>query len=439
MFQHHKNVFAHLRATIGISIFSLLALFSISSFAGPGTIIVELNVNVAHADLTDFNRQNGVTVVKHYGNSKLYVLSIPAPMTSADIIVLYENSGLVEYAESNGRGKGGAGISFNDTYFAAQWHTNNIGKYNGINGADINADAGWILTTGSSDIVIAVLDTGIQADHPEFIGRLVPGYDFVNNDTNPEADNSHGVYVSAILAANADNNFGMVGIDHHARIMPLKVLDDQAYGSTSDLAAAIRYAANNGADVISMSLAGYKKGKALNKAIKYARSKGVIMVACAGNDGVGTADSTYKWAYPGAYPQTISVGLTDHRDARVSYSSTGPNLDVVAPGFLVPTAVYKGDPAPMNPSLETNGFGDYITNFEGCSAATPVVAGVVSLMLSIDPSLTYRKIRRILRNTADDQVGPINEDTPGRDDFYGWGRINMGKSLNRVLNTIGLN
>lgn len=439
MFQRHHIVFSHIRVRICGSIFFLLALFSTSSVAGAGTIVVELNVNVAHVDLTDFNRQNGVTVVKQYSNSKLYVLSIPATMTAADIIALYEKSGLVLYAERNDRGKGGVAGLFNDTYFAAQWHTSNVGKYNGTSGADINAGAGWILTTGSNNIVVAVLDTGIQADHPEFIGRLVPGYDFVNDDPNPEADHAHGIYVSAILAANANNNFGMAGIDHHARIMPLKVLDNEAYGSTSDLAAAIRFAANNGADVISMSLIGYKKRKSLTRAIKYARRQGVIMVACAGNDGVGTADSSYKWAYPGAYPQTISVGLTNHRDERVSYSSTGPSLDVVAPGFLVPTAVYKGDPAPMNPTPEPNGFGDYITNFEGCSASTPVVAGIVSLMLSIDPNLTYGKIRRILRNTADDQVGPILEDTPGRDDFFGWGRVNMGKSLHKVLSTIGLN
>jgi len=431
---------SRLHIQIGVVMFFLLFLMAEVRTASAATIVVELKSNTSTAAFGDLINSTGVIVVRRYRDYKMYVLRVPAGTSVAELVTEYENSGLVESAEPNSRGKGGDGVvSFNDTYYSAQWHTKNVGKYSGVSGADIDAEAGWALTTGSRNIVVAILDTGLQKDHPEFIGRLVPGYDFVNDDDDPEADHPHGTHVSAILAANANNHFGTVGIDHHTLLMPLKVLDSTNSGYTSDLAAAIRYAADNYADVINMSLVGFKKRKVLTKAIKYARKKGVIMIACAGNDGEGTADPSYKWSYPGAYKQTISVGLTNHRDQRVSYSSTGPSLDVVAPGFFVPTAVHKGDPAPMNPDDEINGFGDYIAGFEGCSASTPVVSGIVSLMLSINPNLQYKKIRRILRNTAEDQVGPVDEDVLGRDDYFGWGRVNMGAALRRAYMTIGVN
>ncbi len=149
--------------------------------------------------------------------------------------------------------------------------------------------------------------------------------------------------------------------------------------------------------------------------MQFARDAGVILVACAGNGGLGNADVST----PGTSPLTMSIGATTDTDARASFSGTGSALDLVAPGLDLPTSVF-------------NIAADEVTNFSGCSAATPVVAGIVTLMLSLDSSLSHDQVLDILRQTADDEVGPASEDTPGRDDFFGAGRVNMNAALQAV-------
>lgn len=166
-----------------------------------------------------------------------------------------------------------------------------------------------------------------------------------------------------------------------------------------------------------MSLINYPiASPTLNSALQFARDAGSILIACAGNGGVGNADVSG----PGASPLTISVGTTDDDDRRASFSGTGQALDVVAPGLSLPTTGSNGS-ADENPAF-----------FSGCSAATPIVAGIATLLLSLDDSLTHDEIWRILTTTAEDEVGPDDEDTPGRDDFFGFGRVNMYAALQAV-------
>ncbi len=313
----------------------------------------------------------------------------------------------------------GGDFTPNDTFFSQQWHLNNTSQTGGTVDADIDAVEGWQLTRGSSSIVVAVLDTGIDSDHPEFQGRLVPGFDFVNDDDDPEADHPHGVSVAGLLAANSDNNFAGVGVDHRVSIMPVKVLNQFNTGSLFDLAEGIIFAANQGAHVINMSIiSGTPFFETLENAMQFARDAGAILVACAGNGGIGNADISS----PGASPLTISVGATTSTDARASFSGTGHALDLVAPGLGLPTTTF-------------NSTANVVSSFSGCSAATPVVAGIATLLLSIDPSLTHDDIRTILTNTAEDLVGPASEDTPSRDDFFGFGRVNMQAALQSLVGT----
>ncbi len=258
-----------------------------------------------------------------------------------------------------------------------------------------------------------MLDTGIDSDHAEFQGRVLLGFDFVNEDSDPESDHPHGAVVTGILAANADNSFAVAGIDHSAKILPVKVLGSANLGTLADLIEGLTYAADQGADVISMSLIDYPVGVSfLEDALQYARDSGAILIACAGNDGIGDADVSG----PGASPLTISVGTTTDTDARASFSGTGKALDVVAPGMNITTIAY-------NTAVDTSSV------FSGCSAATPIVAGITSLLLSQYPWLTHDQVWTILTQTAEDLVGPPNEDTPGRDDFFGHGRVNLHSAL----------
>jgi len=279
---------------------------------------------------------------------------------------------------------------------------------------------GWQISRGSTSIVAAVLDTGIDSDHPEFAGRILPGFDFVNEDADPETAHHHGSKVTGMLAANADNAFAVAGVDHRAGILPVKVLDDYNGGDTFDLAQGLTFAADSGADVISMSLIGFPlDSPTLNDALQYARDAGATLVACAGNGGIGDADLSG----PGASPLTISVGATDFQDARASYSGTGSALDVVAPGQAVVT-------------IRHDSSDDGVDFGGGCSFATPIVAGIASLILAVDGSLDHDDVLDILTLSADDQVGPPAEDTPGRDDFFGHGRVNLNGAL--ILAAAGL-
>ncbi len=317
-----------------------------------------------------------------------------------------------EHVDLNYIGEGGDLIP-DDTSSGDQWHLNKTGRGGGTLDADIDAVETWDITTGSDSVVIAVLDSGIDSDHAELLGRVLAGFDFVNEDSDPEADHAHGAVVTGILAANPDNSFAVAGIDHSAKILPVKVLGSANLGTLADLIEGLTYAADQGADVISMSLINYPVAFTfLEDALQYARDSGAILIACAGNDGIGDADVSG----PGASPLTISVGATTRTDARASFSGTGSALDVVAPGLSITTIAY-------NTAVDTSSV------FSGCSAATPVVAGITSLLLAQYPSLTHDEVRSILTQSAEDLVGPPNEDTPGRDDFFGHGRVNLHSAL----------
>ena len=402
-----------------VSLSALLTLglfFCELSLADPayesGEILVKFRAEVDAQEINRFVTSHDSEIIEFDAQLGIYRLRVPAGITVDDIIDTFNNDPRVEYAEPNYTGRGGYLVP-NDTFFDIEWHLSNIGQTEGIPGADIDALEGWDFTTGSDSVVIAVLDSGIDFSHPEFSGRLLPGYDFVNDDDDPTADHPHGLYVTGIIAANANNGFSVAGIDRSARILPVKVLNADNRGTTSDLAKGLVYAADQGAHVINMSLEGYPaKSRTLEDALAYAREAGAILVSSAGNSGINYADVSG----PGASPLTISIGATDHRDIRWSGSATGAALDVVAPGIRIPTI-----------SSELL-FDDYVL-FSGTSAAAPVVSGIASLLLARNPDLTHRQVELVLKTTAEDQVGSPGEDTAGRDNYYGEGRVNLLAAL----------
>jgi subtilisin family serine protease len=317
----------------------------------------------------------------------------------------------VRSAELNEVGEGGE--LPDDPHFPGQWHLDNSGDAGGTPGADIDAVRAWNIAQGDDGIVVAVLDSGIDYTHPELGPRALPGWDFVNEDPDPTFDHPHGVYVTGLLATVTDNASGLASADRHCRVLPVKVLNSVNGGTSFDLAQGIAWSVAQGADVISMSLINFSGTTTMVDALNYASSAGCILVACAGNLGWGNADVSW----PGASPQTISIGHTDRNDKRITETASGSALDFVAPGVSVRTTT----------PYSHGGF----TSFTGCSAATPVAAGIVSMMLGVNPDLTQDDVYELLRAGAEDQVGGTS-DVRGRDDYYGHGRLNAYQSLSAL-------
>ncbi|WP_298818629.1 S8 family peptidase [Chloroflexus sp.] len=275
----------------------------------------------------------------------------------------------------------------NDTLREQQWALGTIGAYEA-----------WNITTGGS-IVIAVIDTGIDAGHPELSGRILSGFNAITGNTDTTDDNGHGTAVAGLIAAAGDNGIGISGICWGCMILPVKACFRNGRCRDSSVISAIRWATDNGARIINLSLGGTINSPALQDAVRYATERGVLIIAASGNERTeGNGPS-----YPAAYPETVAVGATGYSDEVTSFSNTGPYLDLVAPGVDIVTTLPGSNYAIAN----------------GTSFASPLVAGAAALVMTVRPDLSSHDIRCILSISADDRGAP------GHDDEYGYGRLNV--------------
>ncbi len=366
----------------------------------------------------------------------IYILKVPEYSTVEEMIYALKLNPDVEYATPDYKTYITAVPKPNDNFFDLQYTLFNEGQEIGFPGpqgknrADIKALEAWEETKGDVQIIIAVIDTGIDFDHPDLtntedIEKIASnGYDYVNNDNDPSDDHGHGTFVAGLAAAKTDNVEGIAGVSWNCQILPLKAVESDGSGYVSWLVEAIIYAADNGANVISMSL-GFPLGPGeeedpdvllLEEALEYAHANGVVCVASAGNEG----DSVI---YPAAYDEfCLAVAATDYNDSRPSWSNFGPEVDVAAPGLKIVGPVPSWLPGLIwkDFTLPPYGFGD------GTSASTAIVSGFAALIKSAKPWLEPDEIMDIIRFSADD----VNADEhPGKDDFIGNGRINMEKAL----------
>lgn len=242
----------------------------------------------------------------------------------------------------------------NDSRFAEQWGLPVVGL-----------PEAWAAVPSNRTVIVAVIDSGVCLNHPDLAGRVMAGYDFVDNDNDPSDVFGHGCGVAGVIAANANNGIGIAGVAPNTRIMPVRVLDSRGLGNYSNIAAGIIYATDNGANIINLSLAGSTNSSVLEQAVAYAVSRGVIVIAAAGNFG---SPNTY---YPAAYPSVIAVGSIDVNLQRSSFSNYGTFVDVYAPGRDI---------------LTTNINGDYAFN-SGTSFAAPIVAGITAMSESMNAPL----------------------------------------------------
>jgi len=310
----------------------------------------------------------------------------------------------------------------NDSYFAAyQYNLRNRGGLMDIGGglqfqltadADVKAVPAWDEAKGDAEVVIAVLDTGVDREHIDLSAKVVsPGHDFANDDDDAADDHWHGTHVAGIAAADTGNAAGVAGVAWNCRILPVKVVDNNGDGYYSWIIDGIIWATDQGADVINISLGGDVADEYLEDACRYAHDHGVVVVAAAGNDAGPVL-------YPAAYDETVlAVAASDYNDAIASFSNFGPEIDVAAPGAWIL------GPAPqiyVGPEELPYYFAS------GTSAAAPHVSGLAALIRSLKPDLTADQIMMVIRYTADD----VNRTAlAGRDDHAGYGRINMQRAL----------
>ncbi len=251
-----------------------------------------------------------------------------------------------------------ATVAPNDPQYSKQWHLHTI-----------NVEEAWVETKGRG-VTVAIIDTGVSKVPDLAKTEFVAGYDFVNDKENADDDNGHGTHVAGTVAQSTNNNYGVAGVAYEAKIMPLKVLASSGGGTISDIAEAIRFAADNQADVINMSLGGGGESQIMKDAIDYAHSKGVVIIAAAGNENRNSS------SYPARYARVISVAATDAQNEKAEFSNYGAGVDIAAPGGGHGSKVWQET---IDPQTNT----PVILGFQGTSMAAPHVAGVAALIKSV--------------------------------------------------------
>ncbi len=399
-----------------------------------------VSLNAAH--------KKGELLVKLKKNDKIYKINTQAGQLKSYIQAAQKNSS-IEYIEPNYYYT--MSIEPDDEFYTQQIYLSSI-----------QANLGWNYSTGNNSVIIAVLDTGVDYNHPDLKNNIwhnlkeIPdnnidddkngyvddyhGWDFVSNDARPlpkiEDEYTflavnHGTIVSGIAAAEGNNNQGVSGVAWRAKIMPLRVLNSQGSGNTLDVAKAIDYAVKNGADVINLSFVGDGRSTTLENSIAKASKAGVLVIAAAGNEVNEGVDMNKNPKYPvchdGGYGNNwvIGVASVDKQDKLASFSNYGDCIDLVAPGVGIFSTLYKNDELPRF----TRYYGGY---WSGTSVSAPQVSGLVALIKSLKPHLSLLEIKSLLlKNTTN-----ITQKNKLYSDKLGQGKVNVHKVLSATLNTL---
>jgi subtilisin family serine protease len=366
----------------------------------PGTaLLVGVTPQASTADVLASLAGLGARVAG--GVRPLHIVEVTLPTAAAARVALtrLKTDPDVRWAEPEGTFHVNSTPS--DPLFGEQW---------GL--AKVQAPVAWRSDVGTSaPVTVAVLDTGVDLGHPDFEGRVVSGLDTANNDADSSDDHFHGTHVAGIIAAATNNRRGVAGMSWGAKVLAVKVMDKNGTGSECDIVAGMVYAAQQGAKVENLSLGGRNQGcpLAMQEAIAFARQRGTLIVAAAGND----AKKGNPVNYPGGCAGVLTVGATDSRDRVATFSEHGPQVVVSAPGVHI-----------LSTFRTQEGQHKY-AYLDGTSMATPFVAGLAALLFSQHPDWTPDQVFARIVSTTDD-LG-----RKGRDDYYGAGRINAARALHR--------
>lgn len=347
-----------------------------------GQILVKPRAGMPDAALERIVRGNGGNGAERIGNSDLRVVKVPHGLERAMTDRLSRNPH-IEFAELD---QLIAPAATNDPYYGSAWHLTKIG-----------ADNAWSAATGKG-VKIAILDTGVDASHPDLKDRMVPGYNFYDNNTDTRDVHGHGTGVAGAAAATLNNATGVAAVAGQAWIMPVRIADANAYAYWSTVAKGLTWAADQGARVANISYIA-AGSSTVRSAADYMKSKGGLVVTAAGNN---NRDENIS-------PTTsmIPVSATDSNDQRASFSSWGNFVAMSAPGVGIWTTVRGG-------SYQT---------WKGTSLSTPVTGAVIALMMERNPSLPASQIEQLLYSTA------VDLGTAGRDPVFGYGRVNASAAV----------
>lgn len=405
------------------------------------------------SEIESINQRLGASILEPLAHSdRVYILKPQAdnPRSARELANAYVEAGVVEFAEPNfvlRETKARAAASNptqteafipTDANFDLQWGLQNTRQFQGaVSGADINAVRAWDVTQGASSIVIAVIDEGVDASHPDLAGKVLTGYNSLLNNSNtmPQSDDIHGTAVAGVAAANSNNGSGIAGVCWFCKILPIKVAERDPNGdwtaTIGSLSSGIDWAWQHGADVLNNSWTMANPSDSVELSIINARfggrgNKGSTVIFASGNENAGTVSFP---ASRNAY--VIAVGASNWCDQRKTAvnnscnnnnaswgSNYGSALDVVAPGEAIYTLCNANQCA---------GTSSYVYQ-SGTSLAAPFVSGTVGLLYSLNPSLTPAQVQDVL------QTGAKNLGVAGRDDETGYGRIDAQKSIRRLYN-----
>lgn len=353
-----------------------------------GQALVKINGTEAIQWIDD---QQDLTLIE---NHDPYFLIQSKSLSTDELIQALGNDPRIELAEPNyifTKQSTTATKLPNDEFFAPyQWNLDQIA-----------VNEGWELTEGSESIVIAVLDTGVDPNHQDLKGKVLPGYNAFDHSSNSSDGHGHGTHVAGIAAAVTNNLTGIAGVAWENKILPIKVLNDNGEGSSFEVASGIRWAVDNGASVLNMSLGDYHHSQVLQDAIQYAHQQGAVLIAASGNDNVQDP------MYPAHYDEVLTVGAVNDNRERAIFSNYGKHIDVAAPGEHIPSTF------PDN---------NYVI-MSGTSMAAPHVAGLAGLIRSLNPHLSNVDVYEIIRNST------VDLGAEGPDPYYGHGEIHVGKAL----------
>jgi thermitase len=386
---------------LGVAIL-LISSFSVIVFAAPlgnptpvsdfssQQILVKFKPGTSLPEAAEIHRQLGGQVKETIPGIGVQVVTVPKGQAMAKVKA-YSSNARVAYAEPDFVAE--AVGSPDDPYFGLQWGLTKV-----------EAAQAWEVTTGSPNINIAILDTGVDSDHPDLANKIISNVKFSNSGTTGDVY-GHGTHVAGIAAAMTNNGIGVAGLGYSSTIMNVKVLDDNGMGAYSWIASGIVWAADNGAEIINLSLGAPYASSVLEDALNYAWSKGVVVVAAAGNSG----DTTPM--YPAYYTNCIAAAATDANDAIAYFSNYGDWVDVAAPGV----SIYS--------TLKNNSYG-YMS---GTSMASPYVAGLAALVFTTVSDVNgdgrlNDEVRSQIETTCDD-IGVSG---------IGHGRINAAQAVGSV-------
>ena len=401
-----------------------------------GEYIVRFRDGVTKADAKAKVEALGGTVRRSYSLINAAYVQLPGGADANAFTAALAADSSVSYVEPNMRFTIDA--TPNDADYSKLWGMKNSGQTGGTAGCDINAETAWDYTTGSKNVVIGVIDTGVDYTHPDLAANMwmnpgevpdngvdddgngyiddVYGWDFANNDSDPMDDHSHGTHCSGTIAGVGNNGQGVAGVNWTAQIMALKFLGADGSGSTADAVGCVEYATQMGAKLTSNSWGGGGFSQALYDAIAAAGDAGMLFIAAAGNDGT---DNDQMPHYPSSYDLDciVAVAATDHNDELATFSCYGAtSVDIAAPGVDIYSTVVGGQ----------------YDSYSGTSMATPHVSGAVGLMLAADPTLTPDRIKQLLMEYADPVDGLAGKCVSGA-------RLNIGNIIPLIWNPGGDN